>query len=138
MLMCPYSIDQVKLINGFLFHRVGHKVLIALGHLDSWNNLDWKELLKVIYFNLPNAWFSSKLHQVARGLLSFEKLQGQRFHNLCGHLCQCLTTLMVKGCEFCLISVSILLASHLNTPLVNLAFNHPLPKPASILKITSV
>lgn len=47
------SIDQVKLINGFLFHRVGHKVFIAQGHLDSWNILDWKELLEVIYFNLP-------------------------------------------------------------------------------------
>lgn len=49
------GIDQVKLINGFLFHRVGHKVFIAQGHLDSWNILDWKELLEVIYFDLPNA-----------------------------------------------------------------------------------
>lgn len=84
MLTCPYSIDQVKLINGFLFHRVGHKVFIALGHLDSWNNLSWKELLGVIYSNLSNTLLSSKLCQVAWGLLSFEKLQGQRFHNLFG------------------------------------------------------
>lgn len=64
MHMGPYSIDQVKLINGVLFHRVSHKVFIALGHLDSWNNLGWKELLEVIYSNLPNAWLSSKLRQV--------------------------------------------------------------------------
>ncbi|KAF4795902.1 hypothetical protein TURU_088630 [Turdus rufiventris] len=38
--------------------RVGHKVFIAQGHLDSWNILDWKELLEVIYFNLTNASFS--------------------------------------------------------------------------------
>lgn len=64
MHMGPYSIDQVKLINGVLFHRVSHKVFIAQGHLDSWNNLGWKELLEVIYSNLPNAWLSSKLRQV--------------------------------------------------------------------------
>lgn len=62
--MCPDSIDQVKLINGFLFHRVGHKVFIVLGHLDPWNNSGWKELLEVIYSNLPSAWILSKLHQV--------------------------------------------------------------------------
>lgn len=117
MLTCPYSIDQVKLINGFLFHRVGHKVFIALGHLDSWNNLGWKELLGVIYSNLSNTLLSSKLCQVAWGLLSFEKLQGWRFHNLSGHLCQCPTTLMVKSCVFCFISIFV----HLVSPLVILA-----------------
>lgn len=122
MHMGPYSIDQVKLINGVLFHRVSHKVFIAQGHLDSWNNLGWKELLEVIYSNLPNAWLSSKLRQVVWGLLSFENLQGQRFHNLYGHPCQRPTTLMVKGCGVCLISVFAQLASHVNGPPVNVAY----------------
>lgn len=122
MLTCPRSIDQVKLIDGFLFHRVGHKVFIALGHLDSWNNLGWKELLEVIFSNLPNTWLLVKLQQVAGGLLRFEKLHGQRFHKLYGHLCQCPTTLMVKGDRICLISIFAHLASPVNTLLVNLAY----------------